>query len=140
MYKGVNRFMNSGPGRDTSMSPHRMKRPPKPNRQELLLAAGMRAVGEETFMARIQGELRKLVARGIKNPRLQADMLNKTQVLTANGGKWDAACIVTFYERQKTRRMRSGSIQPHREPIPLNPVNPVLTRVRVAKLKGLSSD
>ena len=70
MYKGVNRFMNSGPGRDTSMSPHRMKRPQKPNRQELLLAAGMRAGGEETFMARIQDELRKLVARGIKNPRV----------------------------------------------------------------------
>lgn len=138
MYKGVNRFMNSGPGRDTSMSPHRMKRPPKPNRQELLLAAGMRAVGEEAFMARIEGELRKLVARGIKNPRLQADMLNKMQVLTANGGKWDAARIVTFYERQKTRRMRSGPIQQHCEPPPLKLANPVLTSELVAKLKDLT--
>lgn len=91
-------------------------------------------------MTGIQGELRKLVTRGIKNPRLQADMLNKKQVLTANGGKWDAARIVTFYERQKTRRMRSGSIQPQREPPPLNPANPVLTTELVAKLKGLSHD
>ena len=64
----------------------------------------MKAPDEADFMNRIQSELNKLVAKGIKNPSLQAEKLNKAGLLTAIGYRWDAAQVVTFHERQKTRR------------------------------------
>ena len=104
MYKKANRFMNSRIGIDTSMSSRKRLGPIKSSRQELLLCAGMKAPNEADFMNRIQSELNKLVAKGIKSPRLQAERLNKAGMLTAIGYRWDAARVVTFYERQKTRR------------------------------------
>ena len=68
MYKGVNRFMTSGPGRDTGMSFHATQRPLKPTQQELLLAAGMGARNEKAFMERIQGELASSSRRELKTP------------------------------------------------------------------------
>ena len=105
MYKTVSRFMTSSPGRDTTSSQQWLLKPLKLNRQELLIEAGMGAIDEAMFMKRVQAELRKQVGQGVRNPKLQAEKLNKLGILTATRSRWDAAKVIMFYERQKTRNI-----------------------------------
>lgn len=155
MYKKASRFTNSD-----SYGVHRGRTPRDPLdrmpfRQELLACDGEGARDKAAVMDRIQAELRAFVARGVSDPRHQADLLDHKRIRTAMGRAWDAERVVTFYHRQRlhaVRRMEravvavsppSGacrSAPPSRPALsPRRPVpsasNPVLSPEIAAKLK-----
>lgn len=156
MYKRASRFTNSDPyGVHRGRAPRDPLDRMPPSRQELLACAGEGARDEAAFMDRVQSELRAFVARGVRNPRHQADLLNHKRVRTATGRTWDAGRIVTFYHRQRVRAARrvermaaTTSVPPSLgvaspvmpTPPPRRPdppaSNPVLSPEIAAKLEG----
>lgn len=130
MYKKASRFTNSDPyGVHRGRTPRDPLDRMPPSRQELLACAGEGARDEAAFMDRIQSELRALVARGVRNPWYQADLLNHKRVRTATGRAWDADRIVIFYHRQRVRAARRVEQMAAATPGPVPPSSGVASPV-----------